>query len=99
MKLQKHKEERQVEKRRENLERNFHESISRVWTKNTIVWGIFDANSMEKLHFYPFLGKFVGKYRNIGNNITFLQHFSAWVGGVNPPPQPPAYATEDMYCF
>ena len=36
MKLQKHKEERQVDKRIENLERNFHESISRVWTKTQL---------------------------------------------------------------
>ena len=43
----------------------------RVWTKNTIVWGkfekslkIFDENSMEKLNFYLFLGKFVAKNRN-----------------------------------
>ena len=54
--------------------------FSRVWTKNTIVWGkfekllkVFDVNSMEKLNFYLFLGIFVAKNRNIGNNIVFLQ--------------------------
>ena len=71
--------------------------FSRFWTKNTIVWGKFekilkmlDENAMEKLHFYLFLGKFVAKNRNFGNNIIFLQHFFRF-GGVEPPP--PAYAT------
>ena len=76
--------------------------FSRVWTKNAIVWGkfekilkIFDENSMEKLNFYLFLGKFVAKNRNFGNNIIFLQHFFRF-WGVNPPPNPSAYATDLM---
>ena len=64
----------------------------RAFGRKTIVWGnsekmlkIFDENSMEKLNFYLFLGKFVGKYRNIGNNIIFLQQFFPVRGGLNPP--------------
>ena len=73
--------------------------FSRVWTKNTIVWEyfekilkFFDENSMEKLNFYLFFGKFVAKNRNFGINIIFLQQFSPVRGGLNPP-NPPAYAT------
>ena len=56
--------------------------FSLVWTKNTIGWGncekilkFFDENSIEKLNFYLFLGKFVAKNRAFGNNIIFLPHF------------------------
>ena len=71
--------------------------FSRVWTKNTTVWGkfqkilkFFDENSMEKLNFYLFLGKFVAKNRNFGNNIIFLQQFFSGSGwGSNPPPLTP----------
>ena len=62
--------------------------FSRVWTKNTIRGGnfekilkIFDENSIEKLNFYLFLGKFVAKNRAFGNNIIFLQQCFL-VGGV-----------------
>ena len=74
--------------------------FSRVWTKNTIVWGnfakiskIFDENSMEKLNFYLFMGKFVAKNRNFGSNIIFIQPFFSGSGGGSFPPNPPAYAT------
>ena len=67
--------------------------FSRVWTKNTIVWGklekilkISDENSMEKLNFYLFLGNFVAKNRTFGNNIIFLQQFFPVRGGWTPPP-------------
>ena len=60
--------------------------FSRVWTKNAIVWGnmekMFDENSIEKLNIYLFLGKFVAKNTNLGNNIIFV-HFSG--GGFEPP--------------
>ena len=36
---------------------------------------LFDENSIEKLNFYLFFGKFVAKNRNLGNNIIFLQQF------------------------
>ena len=56
-------------------------SRTRVWTKNTMGWGIFekilkifDENSMGKWNFYIFLGKVV-KNRALGNNIIFLQLF------------------------
>ena len=62
--------------------------FSRVWTKNTIIWGnfekifkILDENSMEKSNFYLFFGKSVAKNRNFGNNIIFPQHFFRY-GGV-----------------
>ena len=67
--------------------------FSRVWTKNTIGWGnfekilkIFDENAIEKLNFYLFLGKFVAKNRNFGNNIIFLQQFFPVRGGGFEPP-------------
>ena len=55
------------------------------------IWKIFDENSIEKLNFYLFLGKFVAKNRNFGNNIIFLQQFFPVRGGGSNPP--PAYAT------
>ena len=42
---------------------------------------IFDENSISKLKFYLFLGKFVAKNRNLGNNIIFLQQFFPLGGG------------------
>ena len=54
--------------------------FSRVWTRNTISWGKFeknlkflDENSIEKLNFYQFLGKFVTKNRAFGKNHHFSQ--------------------------
>ena len=44
---------------------------------------IFDENSMEKLNFYLFLGNFVAKNRNFGNNIFFLQQFFSGSGVLN----------------
>ena len=81
--------------------------FSRVWTKNTIVLGnsekiskIFDENSMQKLHFYLFLGKFVAKNRNFGNNIIFLQQFFPVRGVAGwTPLTPPAYATALNRCW
>ena len=60
--------------------------------KNNIGWEnfekflkIFDKNSIEKLNFNLFLGKFVAKNRVFGNNITFLQQFfPVRGGGLNP---------------
>ena len=50
---------------------------------------IFDENSIEKWNFYLFLGKFVAKNRNFGNNIIFLQQFfPVRGGGVEPPLTP-----------
>ena len=49
---------------------------------------IFDENSIDKLNFYLFLGKFVDKNRAFGNNIIFLQQFFR-LGGLNPPPPTP----------
>ena len=46
-----------------------------------------------KLNFFYFLGKFVAKNRNLGNNIIFLQHFFRFGGGWTPLTPPPAYAT------
>ena len=54
---------------------------------------IFDENSIEKLNFYLFLGKVAAKNRAFGNNIIFLQQFFPVGGGVQTPPNPPAYAT------
>ena len=70
--------------------------FSSVWTKNTIGWEnfenilkIFDENSISKLKFYLFLGKFVAKNRNLGNNIIFLQQFFPVRGGGSNPQKPP----------
>ena len=67
----------------------------RAFGRKTIGWGnfekilkIFDENSIEKLNFYLFLGKFVAKYRNFGNNIIFLQQFFPVRGGFEPPNPP-----------
>ena len=73
----------------------------RVWTKNTIVWEILRNfwKFLMKIQwknwiFLYFLGKFVAKNRNFGNNITFLQQFFSGSGGFKPPKTPPpAYAT------
>ena len=74
-----------------NFSKNFKPSVklSRVWTKNRIGWGnfekiekIFDENSIEKLNFYIFFGKFVAKNRAFGNNIIFSTRFFRFGGGV-----------------
>ena len=44
---------------------------------------IFDENSIEKLNFYFYLGKFVTKNRAFGNNTIFLQRFFGF--GFPPP--------------
>ena len=46
---------------------------------------IFDENSIEKLHFYLFLGKVVAKIRAFGNTIIFLQQFFRVRVGVQTP--------------
>ena len=63
----------------------------RVCTKNTIVWEILRNlwKFLMKIQwknwiFLYFLGKFVAKNRNLGNNITFLQQFYPVRGGVKP---------------
>ena len=73
-------------------------TFSRVWTKNTIVWGnfekilkIFDGNSIEKLNFYLFLGKLLLKIETSEITSFFYSNFFRLGGGANPPP---AYATD-----
>ena len=41
----------------------------------------FDENSIEKLNFYFYFGKFVTKNRAFGNNTIFLQQFFPVSGG------------------
>ena len=69
-------------------------TFSRVWTKNTNSWEIFDKileicdeNSIEKLNFYLFLGKVVAKNRAFGNSLIFLQQLFPVRGGGWPPPR------------
>ena len=50
---------------------------------------IFDENSIENCIFIYFLGNFVAKNRNFGNNIIFLQQFFSDSGGGVEPPLPP----------
>ena len=69
--------------------------FSRDWTKNNSsgkVWENFENVWWKfnwKIEFLYFLGKFVAKNRNFGNNFIFLPQFFLVLGGVDPP----AYAT------
>ena len=70
-----------------------HVCLEKIWEN----FENFDENSMEKLNFYLFLGKFVAKNGNFGNNIIFLQQFFRLGGGSKPPNPPPPYATVRKY--
>ena len=69
--------------------------FSRVWTKNNCLgefWENFENFWWKfngKIEFYLFLGRFVDKNRNFGNNIIFLQQFFPVRGGVEPLPLTP----------
>ena len=62
-------------------------NFSRVWTKNANCWEtekifkIFDENSIEKLNFYFYFGKFVTKNSAFENNTIFLPQFFWFRGG------------------
>ena len=78
----------------------------RVSTKITIVWEILREfwKFLIKIQwknwiFLYFLGTFVAKSRNFGNNIIFLHQFFPVWGGVSNPltPTPPRYTTDYVY--
>ena len=76
--------------------------FSRVWTKNTIVWGnfekileIFDKNSMENCIFIYFWENFLLKIETSEITSFFYNNFFR-LGGVWTPLTPPAYATASV---
>ena len=72
----------------------------RAFGRKTQLFGeIFDKNSMKKLNFYLFLGKFVAKIETSEMTSFFYNNFFRFGGGVQPPlgtPLNPSFEKEKV---